>query len=106
MATKTPEQIRAEIAALQSQLDAAEAAERKAGMSDGAKRATALLTAMRAAMREIESLFPGTFDGERWAALTPQAWPRDTKFKRLADLSETEIHEAREWGKKAIDGLK
>jgi hypothetical protein len=102
---QTPDEIRAQIAALQSQLDAAEEAERKAALGGNARRAVALLTAMRVAMKEIEALFPGSFSGEKWEALNAQSWPRDTSFKRAADLSETEVHEARERGRAAIDGL-
>lgn len=103
---KTAEQIRAEIEALNQQLREAEEAERKAALAGDAKRATALLAAMRACMKEIESLFPGTFSGDKWEAIVPQAWPRDTSFKRAADLSETEIHDARERGKDIVAKLK
>lgn len=103
---RNAEQIREQIAALEAELREQEEKERKAALADNAKRATALLSAMRVAMKEIEGMFPGTFEGGMWASLTPQAWPRDTKFKRAADLSETEIHEARERGKKAVAGLK
>lgn len=104
--SKTPDQIRAEIDALNKQLAEAEEAERKAAMAGDAKRATALLTAMRTCMKEIERMFPGTFSGDKWEAIVPQAWPRDTSFKRAADLSETEIHDARERGKDAVAKLK
>ena len=99
------DELRAQIAALNEQLAQEEEAERKAAMAGSAKRATALLTAMRTAMKEIESMFPGTFSGEKWEAIAPQAWPRDTAFKRAADLSETEVHEAREAGKAAVSKL-
>lgn len=102
---KTADQIRAEIEALNQQLREAEEAERKASLAGDAKRATALLAAMRACMKEIENLFPGTFSGEKWEAIVPQAWPRDTSFKRAADLSETEIHDARERGKDIVAKL-
>lgn len=102
----TADEIRAQIVKLEKDLLAAEEAERKAAMAGNAKRATALLSMMRAAQKEIEDLFPGTFEGGLWAGLTPQAWPRDTKFKRAADLSETEVHAAREAGKKAVVGIK
>lgn len=99
------EDIRKQIAELEAELRQQEEAEAKAAQVGNAKRATALLSAMRACMKGIEDLFPGTFEGEKWAAITPQAWPRDTKFKRLADLSETEIETARQAGKSAIDAL-
>lgn len=102
----TADEIRTQIAALEKQLREQEEAEAKAAQVGNAKRATALLSAMRAAMKEIEGMFPGTFEGEKWAAITPQAWPRDTKMKRAADLSETEIEMARQAGKKAIDSLR
>jgi hypothetical protein len=103
---KTPDEIRAQIAALQADLDAAEAIEAKRALVGSAARATALLAAMRAAYKEIESLFPGTFDVDKWTvAAQSQAWPRDTKFRRAADLSETECENARERGRKAIASL-
>lgn len=105
-ANRTADQIREQIAALEAELRKQEEAERKAAMAGNAKRATALLAAMRQCMKEIESLFPGTFTGEKWEALVPQAWPRDTSFKRQADLSDTEIHNARERGKEMVAKLK
>lgn len=100
------DELRAQIAELESQLAKEEEAERKAAMAGNAKRATALLSAVKAGVKEIDKLFPGTFSGGVWADLTPQAWPRDTAFKRAADLSETEVSDAREAGKKAVDALK
>lgn len=102
----TADEIRAQITALEAELRKQEEAERKAAQADNARRATALLSAMRQCMKEIETLFPGTFEGGVWGQLNPQSWPRDTKFKRAADLSETEVHDARERGKKAISGIK
>lgn len=102
----TSEQIKEQIATLERQLVEAQEAERKASMADSAKRATALLASMKAAYKEIEVLFPGTFEGGLWSELKPQALPRDTRFKRIADLSETEVHEARERGKEAVGKLK
>lgn len=101
----TVAEIDEKIAALQAQRAELEEAERKAAMADNAKRATALLTAMRQCMKEIEDLFPGTFEKEPWVSIAPQAWPRDTKFRNAADLSETETHDARERGRKAIAEL-
>lgn len=102
----TTEEIRAQIAKLETDLRAAEEAERKAAEADNAKRALALLSAMRLAYREIERLYPGTF-GEAWAvAATSQAWPRSGKFKRIADLSETEVANAQEAGEKAVAGIR
>lgn len=102
----TVAEIDAQIEALQKQRAELEVVEKKAAMADSAKRATALLAAMRACMKEIETLFPGSFNGDKWESITPQAWPRDASFKRAADLSETEVHDARERGKKAVAGLK
>lgn len=102
----TADEIREQIAALEAELRKQEEAERKAAMAGDAKRATALLAAMRACMKEIEVLFPGSFAGDKWEAITPQSWPRDTAFKRAADLSETEVSNARERGKEAIAKLK
>lgn len=102
---KSAEQIRAEIADLQTLLAMQEEAEARAAKAGDAKRATALLKAMREAQKEIEALFPGSFSGDKWEAITAQAWPRDTSFKRAADLSDTEVHEARERGAKAVAAL-
>lgn len=102
----TVAEIDAKIAELQKERSVLEEAERKAAMADSAKRATALLAAMRACQKEIEALFPGTFEGGVWEQMSPQAWPRDTKFRRSADLSETETHDARERGKKMVANLK
>jgi len=103
----TVAEIDAKIAELQKQRAELEEAERKAALAGNAKRAASLLAAMKAAYAELESIFPETFADEKFAALAvSQAWPRDKKFQRAADLSETEIHEARERGKAAIAGIK
>jgi hypothetical protein len=103
---RTAEEIRAEIAALQAELTRQEEAERKLAMVDSARRGIALLAAMREAYRLIQEMFPDTFADEKYAALaTAQAWPRDVKMRRAADLSETQAGEARERGRKAIEGL-
>lgn len=102
----TAEEIREQIAKLEADLRAAEESERKAAMAGDAKRVIALLSAMREAYKEIEAVFPGTFDAERWSvAATAQAWPRDVKIRRMADLSETEAADSRERGRKAVVGL-
>lgn len=104
---KTAEQLRAEMSALQKQLEEAEAAEAKAAQAGNAKRAVSLLYAMRSSFRELEALFPGSFDQDKWsAAFTAQAWPRPGRYARVADLSETEVHAARDAGEKVIAGLK
>lgn len=106
IAELTEDQIRAQMASLQRELENREAAAAKAAAAGNAKRAVALLTAMKSAHKELEQLFPGTFEGEKWAAIAPQAWPRDASYKRAADLSETEVSAAREVGRKAIEGIK
>ena len=104
--TRTVEEIRAEIAALEADLQAAEKACAKMEQADGAKHAITLLTAMRAAFNEIEAKFPGTFDEKKWAvAHNAQAWPRIGKFRRLADLSETEVALAQDAGIEAVTKL-
>lgn len=103
---KTAAEIRAEMAALEKELAKAEEAEAKAAQAGKAKRAIALLAAMRTAFREVQDMYPDTFDAEKWAiAFSPQAWPRTGKFKRIADLSETEVHEAQQRGVGAIAKL-
>lgn len=101
------EQIRAQIAELEQKLRDAEAAEIAEAQAENAKVATAILAAMKEAYRRIQEMFPDTFSDEKYAALaTSQAWPRDTKFRRVGDLSETEVENAREAGRKAIAALK
>lgn len=103
---QTVAEIDAKIAELQKQRAALEEAEAKAAQAGNAKRAIALLAAMRTAFKEIQGLYPDTFDAETWAvAFKAQAWPRSGKFKRLADLSETEVHEAQERGVGAVAKL-
>lgn len=103
----TLEEIDAQIAELQRKRAELEEAERKAAMADDAKRAIALLAAMREAYRQIQETFPDTFSDEKFAALAvTQAWPRDVKIRRAADLSETEADNARQAGKAAIEKLK
>lgn len=103
---RSADDIRKELSALEKELRDAEHAEQLAAQAGNAKRAIALLSAMRECMRTIEDIFPGTFEGEKWAALTPQAWPRITKFKRAAELSETEVANAQVTGRKAVEGIK
>lgn len=102
---KTIKDIEAQIAELEKQKADLEAAEQKKEMRVSALRATALLSAMRACMKEIESLFPESFSGEKWQSLPAQAWPRDASFKRAADLSETEVHNARDAGRAAVEKI-
>ena len=103
----TVEELDAKIAELQKQRAAVLEAEEKAAQAGNANRAISLLYAMRAAFRELEAIFPGSFDQDKWvAAFTAQAWPRPGKYQRAADLSETEVANARAAGEKAIAGLK
>jgi len=91
---------------LEKELAKAERAEAKAAQADTAKLAIAMLAAMRTAFKELEGLVPGSFDPETWAvAFKTQAWPRSGKYKRMADLSETEVHEAQERGVWAVAKL-
>lgn len=102
----TAAEIRAQMAQLEKELAKAEEAEAKAAQAGNAKRAIALLAAMRAAFREIQELYPDTFDPERWAvAFSPQAWPRTGKIRRSADLSETEVKNAQDAGIEAVAKL-
>jgi hypothetical protein len=103
---KSADEIRAEMAALEKELVKAEEAEAKAAQAGNAKRAIALLAAMRTAFREVQDMYPDTFDAEKWAiAFSPQAWPRTGKFRRIADLSETEIKNAQDAGIGAVAKL-
>lgn len=103
MATQTAEEIRAQIAALEKELAKAEEAEAKAAQAGNAKRAIALLAAAKAAVSEIERLFPGTFDGEKFPPLTQ--WPRANKPARAGGLSETEVKNAQQRGVGAVAKL-
>lgn len=103
---KSADEIRSQIAQLEKDLRAAEQAEERAAQAGNAKRAISLLSAMKTAKSELERLFPGTFDNAAWQAITPQAWPRTNRFKNLAGLSETEVSNAGEAGRKAVQGLK
>ena len=103
---KTAAEIRAEMAQLEKDLAKAEEAEAKAAQAGNAKRAIALLAAMRTAFKELEQLVPGSFDPETWAvAFKAQAWPRSGKYKRMADLSETEVKNAQDAGVGAVAKL-
>lgn len=100
------EDIDAQIAALQAKRAEIEASERAKAMAGNAKRGVALLAAMRAAYADLEELFPGTFGDEKFAVLaTAQAWPRDVRIRRMADMSESETEAAREAGRKAVAGI-
>lgn len=49
---------------------------------------------------------PRNISGGKWEAITQRSWPRDTTFKRAADLSDEDVKTAREIGKKAVVGIK
>lgn len=100
---KTAAEIRAEMAALEKELAKAEEAEAKAAQAGNAKRAIALLAAAKTAVSEIEKLFPGTFDSEKFPPLTQ--WPRANKPARAGGLSETEIKNAQDAGVGAVAKL-
>lgn len=102
----TADEIRAQIAELEKNLAKAEDAEAKVAQAGNAKRAIALLAAMRTAFKEVQDIYPDTFDPEKWSvAFSAQAWPRTTRFKRMADLSETEVKNAQDAGVGAVAKL-
>lgn len=100
----TADEIRAQIAQLEKDLRKQEEAEAKAAVADDAKRAISLLAAAKLAVKEIERLFPGTFDGEKFPPLTQ--WPRSNKPARAGGLSETEIKNAQDSGEAAVAKIK
>lgn len=103
----TVAEIDAQIAELQRKRNELEEAERRAAEAANAGRAISLIYAMRAAYKEVERLYPGTFDAEKWAAAaTAQAWPRTGRFARMADLSETQVANAKAAGEKVVAGIK
>lgn len=100
------DEIRQQIAKLQADLKTAEEADARAAMAGNAKRAIAMLAAMKAAFKGVEDLFPGTFNKETWAAaFGSTSWPRFDKLRKAADLSETETATARQAGEAAIGKL-
>lgn len=61
---------------------------------------------MKAARAELERIWPGLFDGERWDAFnTPTAWPRVTSMKKAGELTNEQLDEFAAAGEKAIAGL-
>lgn len=103
MPAQTVAEIDAKIAELQKQRAALEEAEAKAAQAGNAKRAIALLAAMRTAFRDIETLFPGTFDAEKFPPLNN--WPRVNKLAKAGGLSETETKNAQDAGVGAVGKL-
>lgn len=99
----TVAEIDAQIAELQKQRAALEEAEAKAAQAGNAKRAIALLAAAKTAVSEIEKMFPGTFDSEKFPPLTQ--WPRANKPARAGGLSETEVKNAQDAGVGAVAKL-
>lgn len=97
------DEIRKQIAKLQADLKTAEEADARAAMADNAKRAIAMLAAAKTAVSEIEKMFPGTFDGEKFPPLTQ--WPRANKPARAGGLSETEVKNAQDAGVGAVAKL-
>lgn len=102
----TAEELRAQIAGLQKELERKEAEEAMAARAGDAKRAIALLSAMKLAKSELERVWPGLFEGEKWAAIVPQAWPRQSGIRRQAGLSETEADNAKKAGEEAVMALR
>ena len=103
---KTAAQIRAEMAALQAALAEAERAESLVARRANAGRAVSLLAAMKAARAELDKIWPGLFDGERWDAFnTPTAWPRATSMKKAGELSDAQLSEFAAAGERAISAL-
>lgn len=100
---QTVAEIDAKIAELQKQRAALEEAEAKAAQASNAKRAIALLAAAKTAVSEIEKMFPGTFDSEKFPPLTQ--WPRANKPARAGGLSETEVKNAQDAGVGAVAKL-
>lgn len=100
---QTVAEIDAKIAELQKQRASLEEAEAKAAQAGNAKRAIALLAAAKTAVSEIEKMFPGTFDSEKFPPLTQ--WPRANKPARAGGLSETEVKNAQDAGVGAVAKL-
>lgn len=79
----TLEELLAQRAELDKQIKDAEIAAEKAARFNDATRAVSLLALLKATKSELDRVWPGLFDGERWDAFnTPTAWPRATSMKK------------------------
>ena len=102
----TLDELRAQRAALESQIRTAELEAEKLAKVANAEKAIVLLSVLKTAKQELDRLWPGLFEGERWEAFnTPTSWPRVTSMKKAADLSETEVGNAAHKGAKAVEKL-
>lgn len=102
----TLDELLAQRAELDKQIRDAQIAEEKAARFNDATRAVSLLALLKATKSELDRVWPGLFDGERWEAFnTATAWPRATSMKKAADLSETEVGNAAHRGAKAVEKL-
>lgn len=102
----TLEELRAQRAALDDAIRVEEIAAEKLAKLANAEKAITLLSVLKTAKAELDKIWPGLFEGDRWEAFnTPTAWPRNTSMKKAADLSETEIGNAAHKGAKAVEKL-
>ncbi len=100
----TLEELMAQRAELDKEISEAQLAADRATRFADATRAVTLLALLKAAKAELDKVWPGLFEGERWETFnTATAWPRATSMKKAADLSETDIANATE---KAVAALK
>lgn len=104
--SKTVEQLLAERAALDEQIEAAQMAERLQRNRANAERAIAVVGAFKEALGWLKDLDPEILVlNEAWLAIPQQAQPRETLIAKKFGLSETEASNAKEKGRKAIRGL-
>lgn len=101
--SRTAAEIRADMAALESELAEVERLENLETEQKKARRVIFLVALMKQAKSEIDDTMPDIW-GEAWSSLPQQAWPREKSIGKRFELSETEIFNLKEKGQKAAKG--
>ena len=99
----TTDEIRAQIAALQMQLNKAEEAERIERGKAEAIRTISEIAAFKELLGRLKAR-EGVL-GQSWHDIPQQAQPREKLIAKAYDLSETELHNAKAKGIKAVASL-
>lgn len=97
------DKIREQIAALEKQLREAEEAERIAQGRTAAIQTISLIAAFKECLSKLKAV-DGIL-GQVWHDIPAQALPREGNLAKAYDVSETETHNAKAKGRKAIEGL-
>lgn len=98
------EQIRADMAKLQQELDDAEAETRKAEEVRKGLGIVAKVALLKALFIDIKAGYPDALP-TAWLETPQQGLPREALIGRRFGLSETQVHDAREKARKVVDGL-